>query len=553
MGRPRTIIDDKPGPRLSRRSDRVRKRELDSTNPVIKIGLMEEYDRIDFTLNGRFDVVDLEGEPIETNIESHHKWHIVPDVTIEAKAVFSILITAFARRDAADKLRKRLSAENHMARVAEVGEEILIERKSVSNNIKYRVLVGRWPTEREAKANIDILKEEFAPRVIRQIVKPTRGTVELFNDEFETNRLVERGVRFMPLDDDSNVMLHAVREGTGFHWEREVDRTYQGIIEIRLDHRALLLAFTELPLEKYLMGVVPSEMPASYPMEALKAQTVAARSEVLAKIGIKHLNDPFDICGTVHCQVYSGITNIHERTNEAIEATRGQVILLNNKVAEAVFSSCCGGHTENKVNVWNPPDSPHLQGYWDIADDSKLDKDEFDLTTEFDTERWINSKPDVWCNAAAHGDIPVILKKAERVFRWTVTFPHRELEGIIRRKSGEDIGTLINIIPLKRGLSGRLMEIEIQGTKRNIKVQRELNIRRVLSKSYLYSACFSIDVEYGETGAPLNFIFKGAGWGHGVGMCQVGAGVQAAKDRTFKTILHSYYPGTDIKKIYGGQ
>ncbi len=551
MGRPRTIAGDKPGPRTSRRSDRIRKRELDSINPVIKIGLMEEYDRIDFTLNGTFDVVDLEGEHIETNIESHHQWHVVPDLTTEAKAVFSILITAFARRDAADQLRKRLSAENHQARVAEVGEEILIERKSVSNNIKYRVLVGRWPTEREARTHLDTFKEEFTPRVVRQIVKPTKGTLELFNDEFSSNRLIERGVRFIPLNHESNVKLHAVREGTGFHWEREVDRTYQGIIEIRLDHRALLLAFTELPLEQYLMGVVPSEMPASYPMEALKAQSVAARSEVLAKIGIKHLNDPFDLCGTVHCQVYSGITNIHERANEAIEATRGQVILLNNKVAEAVFSSCCGGHTENKVNVWNPPDSPHLQGYWDIEEDSETAIEEIDLTREQDTDRWVSSKPEVWCNAAAHENIPVILKKAERYFRWTVKYPHRELEGIIRRKSGEDIGTLVNIIPLKRGISGRLMEIEIQGTKRNLRIQRELNIRHVLSKSYLYSACFTVDVDYGESGNPINFIFRGAGWGHGVGMCQVGAGIQAAKDRPYKKILNSYYPGTDLKKIYG--
>jgi len=551
MGRPRMITKDSSGPRQTRRSDRIRKRELDSINPIIKIGLMEEYDRINFRLIGSFDIIDLEGELIESVTGSDHGWYVVPDSTKEARAVFSILITAFARREAADKLRKKLSAENHPARVAEVGEEILIERKSVSNNIKYRVLVGRWQTEREARAHLEVFRDKFAPRVIRQIVKPTKGTIELFKDGNTDSRLIERGVRFIPLDDTSNVLLYAVRDGTGFHWEREVDRTYQGIIEIRLDHRALLLAFTELPLEQYLKGVVPSEMPANYPMEALKAQTVAARSEVLAKIGIKHLNDPFDLCGTVHCQVYSGITNIHPNSNEAIDATRGQVLLLNNKVAEAVFSSCCGGHTENKVNVWNPPESPHLEGYWDFPAGSDLKMDSIDLTKELDNDNWVNSKPEAWCNAGAFDDIPVILKKAERYFRWQVSYSHRELEGIIRRKLGEDIGTLINIIPLKRGVSGRLMEIEIQGSKRNIKVQRELNIRRILSPSYLYSACFSINVEYGDSGRPLNFIFKGAGWGHGVGMCQVGAGIQAAKKRKYTEILNSYYPGTTVKKIYG--
>jgi len=190
---------------------------------------------------------------------------------------------------------------------------------------------------------------------------------------------------------------------------------------------------------------------------------------------------------------------------------------------------------------------------WMNVSDAGIDltMNSIDLTKELDNDNWVNSKPEAWCNAGAFDDIPVILKKAERYFRWQVSYSHRELEGIIRRKLGEDIGTLINIIPLKRGVSGRLMEIEIQGSKRNIKVQRELNIRRILSPSYLYSACFSINVEYGDSGRPLNFIFKGAGWGHGVGMCQVGAGIQAAKKRKYTEILNSYYPGTTVKKIYG--
>ncbi len=534
----------------SRRGDKSRKRELIGPDPVIRVGLMEEYDKIEFQLDGAFDIVSLGGEILDENIKTDQIWHVVPDQTTEARAVYSVLTTAFGKRDAADSLRRTLSQKNYPSRVAEVGEEIIIDDRSIANNIKYRVLVGRFPTEREAKSHLDAFKNEFAPRIIRQIVRPSTGTIELFDEDFSHSRLIKDGIRLIPKTEESKVMLFAVREGTGFHWEREVDRVYDGIIEIRLDPRALLMALTELPLEQYLKGVVPSEMPASYPMEALKAQSVAARSEVLSKIGVKHLNDPFDLCANVHCQVYSGCTDVHERTNEAVEATRGQVLMLDGHVAEAVYSSCCGGHTENKVNVWNPPGAKHLEGRWDTGSESEFES-KYDLTSEIDVEKWINSSPSVWCNVNAFENMPRILAYSSRYFRWQVSYPRRELEDIIKRKSGEDIGTLMNIIPLKRGISGRLMEIEIQGTHKNLRIQRELNIRRVLSSSYLYSACFTVEVEFGEDFRPINFILNGAGWGHGVGMCQVGAGVMAGNKNNYRKILTHYYPATKVEKVYG--
>ncbi len=539
--------ESKPHPR---RMERVRKRELTGPDPIVRIGVMEEYDRIDFSLEGAFDLFDLEGNLIREELEADRRWHVSPDRTNEARAVYSVLTTAFAQRDSADHLRRILSQKNHPARVVEVGEEIYIAGKLISNNIKYRVLVGRFPTEREARKHLDAFREDFAPRVVRQVIRPTTGTVELYNDGFSFDQLIENGFRLVPKNDSSQVTLYAVREGTGFHWEREVDRTYPGVIEVRLDHRALLMALNELPLETYLKGVVPAEMPASYPFDALKAQAIAARSEVLSKIGVKHLNDPFDLCGMVHCQAYTGCSHMHKRASEAVEATRGQVLMMNGRVAEAVFHACCGGHTEDKVNVWNPPDAPHLKGGYDAPSDFKLSEN-LDLTQEGDVEKWVDSEPPMWCNVAAHQGLPEILARSEKYFRWHVSYSHRELEEIIRRKSGEDIGTLLDIIPLKRGVSGRLMEIEIQGTHRNLLVQRELNIRRILSPSYLYSACFTIEIDTTENGQPVNFHFHGAGWGHGVGMCQVGAGVMAAEGKGYKQILRHYYPGTTVEKVYG--
>ncbi|MCF7809752.1 SpoIID/LytB domain-containing protein [bacterium] len=533
-----------------RKVERIRKKELVGQDPTVRVGLMEEYDRIDFNVLDEYDLVTLSGEAIETGLRNDTRWHVVPDRTQEARAIYSILTTAFAKRDAADKLRRSLSQKNHPSRVVEVGEEVSIDGRLVANNIKYRVLVGRWSTEREARQHIDEFRENFAPRIVRQIVKPASGTIEIFNSDYTKSIMVDDGFKIMPKNPQAVVKLFDVREGTGFHWEREVDRIYPGVIEVCVDHRGMLMAITELPLELYLKGVVPAEMSSNYPLDALKAQAVAARSEVLSKIGLKHPNDPFDLCAHVHCQAYSGCSHYAERASQAVDETLGQVLMLDNRVAEAVYSACCGGHTEDKVNVWNPPDAAHLKGKWDASEDADLPTN-LDLSKELDIEKWISARPDVWCNTSNHMELPDILYNADRHFRWEVVYSRRELEEIIRRKSGEDIGNLVDIVPLQRGNSGRLMEIEILGTLKNLKVQRELNIRNILSHKYLESACFTVEVEDGADGRPINFILHGAGWGHGVGMCQVGAGVMASKGKTYKEILTHYYPGTRIEKIYG--
>jgi len=542
------VEEEKMAP-SSRRGDRVRRREFDASEPIVRIGLTEEYDRIDFSVSGEFDITDLTGSVIMEKVENLQRWHAVPETTKEARAVYSILVTAFAKRDGADKLRRSLIKKDYAARIVEVGSEVSIDGRAISNNVKYRVLVGRWNHERDARKSLDDFREEFVPRVVRQVLKPSTGTLDIQNEDFTLAKRLNDGFRIVPKSDDCQITLFDVREGTGFHWEREVDRVYPGILEIRVDHRGLLMALTELPLEEYLKGVVPAEMPASYPFESLKAQAIAARSETIAKIGLKHLNDPFDLCAHVHCQAYSGCSHRDDRASSAVDETRGQVLTLKSKVVESLYSACCGGHLEDKINVWNPPASPHLVSHWD-SPDSK-DFKEYDLKREQDVEKWVEESPKVWCNIKGRKDVPNILLSSERSFRWEVEYTRRELESIINRKSGEDIGELLDIIPLLRGDSGRLMEIEIQATKKNLRVQRELNIRNALSEKYLRSACFSIETDVNEDGRPVTFRFKGAGWGHGVGMCQVGAGVMAHEKRKCNAILKHYYPGTSIEQVFG--
>lgn len=520
------------------------------SQPMLRIGFMEGYDKIDFRVSGKFNITDLDGDPIFSGVSSALKWRSLLEQAHGATFIYSILVTACREEFQAMELVERLRRLYPQVRMQRLGGQLMIAGDMVNDNTKYRILAGAFETEAEAKKLLQKFSDEYAPRVIREKVKDPGGKIEVYDAEYDYSATLEGGFRIVPKSEKTTVTLYGVKVGSGFHWESTADREYKGVIEIRVGNDARLCAISEIPIDKYLRGVVPAEMPAGYPMEALKAQAVAARSEVLAKLGTKHLNDPYDFCANVHCQVYSGITNEAETTNEAVASTQGEVLYYEDNLCDAVYSAVCGGHTEHKHNVWNPPEEPYLQGIYDTMAKEKA-RPKLYLSREKDVRMWIEDRPDVFCSLNRE-NLPPILAYSKKYFRWEVSYSRKQLEEIIKERTKEDIGTLYDIIPQQRGVSGRLMEIEVLGSRKNIRIKKELNIRRALSPTYLRSACFVIDIEMGEMGTPLSFIFRGAGWGHGVGMCQIGAAVMALDGYKYKDILTHYYTGTHIRSVYGG-
>lgn len=518
--------------------------------PILRIGFMEGYEKIDFRVSGKFKVANLNGEPIFTEVTSHLKWRSLLEQGHGATFIYSILVTACREEAEAIELVEKLRRLYPQVRMQRLGGQLVIAGQMINDNTKYRILAGAFETEAEAKKLLQKFSEEYAPRVIREKVKDPTGKIEVYDAEYDYSAMIENGFRIEPLSDEATITLYGVKVGSGFNWESMADRTYRGVIEIRVGNDARLCAISEIPIDQYLKGVVPAEMPAGYPLESLKAQAVSARSEVLAKLGTKHINDPFDFCANVHCQVYSGTTNEAESTDEAVSSTQGEVLYYEDRICDAVYSAVCGGHTEHKHNVWNPPEEPYLQGKYDTKAEEK-DQPKLNLTREKDVRKWIEDRPDVFCSLN-RDNLPNILAYSKKYFRWEVSYSRKELEEIIKKRSGEDIGTLYDIIPQQRGVSGRLIEIEILGSRKNIRVKKELNIRRVLSPTYLRSACFVIDMEMGEIGTPMAFTFRGAGWGHGVGMCQIGAAVMALDGYNYRDILSHYYQDIEIRSAYGG-
>jgi SpoIID/LytB domain protein len=519
-----------------------------SAEPLLRIGFMEGYEKIDFRISGQFNLTDLDGDPVFSGVNSRLKWRSLVEGGHGATFIYSVLVTACREESEAIELVEKLRRLYPQVRMQRLGGQLVISGEMVNDNTKYRILAGAFETESEAKKLLAKFSDEYAPRIIREKVKDSRGKIEVYDAEYDYSTKLDDGFRIVPISRETTITLYGVKVGSGFQWESMSDRTYCGIVEIRVGNDARLCAVSEIPLDQYLRGVVPAEMPSGYPPEALMAQAVAARSAVLAKLGTKHLNDPYDFCANVHCQVYSGIVSEAESTNDAVTSTGGEVIYFEDNICDAVYSAVCGGHTEHKRNVWNPPDEAYLQGIYDALPNSN-DSLNLDLSHEKEVRKWIDERPEVFC-ALNRDNLPTLLAYSKKYFRWEVSYSRKELEDIIKKRTDEDIGILYDIIPLNRGVSGRLMEIEVLGSRKNIRIKKELNIRRALSPTYLRSAAFVIDIEMGEMGTPLAFHFRGAGWGHGVGMCQIGAAVMALDGYDHRKILAHYYQNVEVRSVY---
>lgn len=258
----------------------------------------------------------------------------------------------------------------------------------------------------------------------------------------------------------------------------------------------------------------------------------------------------FDVCADDHCQRYQGITRASTpQAIEAVSATRGEVLMYKGAICDARFSKCCGGAFEEFQNCWENVKHPYLIR----QRDSKTEKRIPDLTIETEADKWIRTSPVAFCNTQDKKILSQVLNNYDQetadFYRWKVSYSQQELSELIHQRSGIDFGQIIDLIPVERGTSGRLVRLKIVGTLRTLIIGKELEIRRTLSTSHLYSSAFVVDKEYGDE-FPSRFILTGAGWGHGVGLCQIGAAVMGEQGYKYEEILSHYYPGSRLEKQY---
>lgn len=384
---------------------------------------------------------------------------------------------------------------------------------------------------------------------------------------------------FTPQNDDISFTLEDVTIGVDFHWERKEAQTFLGKLRFVVDEDKLW-AINELPVERYLASVISSEMSATSSLELLKAHAVISRSWLLVQMrrrkaiemGIQTASAPvkvsdeegvvwydsdahtlFDVCADDHCQRYQGITKATSpHVEEAIKATRGQLLMNGKEICDARFSKCCGGVSEEYEYCWDNTHKPYLLS---VVDNAPLGTaPTIDLADEKTAQEWILSSPEAFCNTKDVAVLGQVLnnydQETQDFYRWTVDFTQSKLAELIRRKSGLDFGDIIDLQPLERGKSGRITRLKIVGTKLTRIIGKELEIRRTLSESHLYSSAFVVERSEIVNDIPQHFRLIGAGWGHGVGLCQIGAAVMGEKGYRYDEILHHYYQTAAIEAQY---
>ncbi|MDR0420954.1 MAG: SpoIID/LytB domain-containing protein [Prevotellaceae bacterium] len=369
--------------------------------------------------------------------------------------------------------------------------------------------------------------------------------------------------------------LTDVTIGVEFHWQRKENQKFKGALQFIIENEKIT-AVNIIGVEDYLICVISAEMSATSSMELLKAHAVISRGWLLAQIKksekinenktvYKSITETeteyirwwdredhtcFDVCADDHCQRYQGITRANTAyVIDAVEATRGLALTADGKICDARFSKSCGGVMEKFENTWEPVEHSYLQGFADTDDEKAID-----LTIEENANKWIYSAPASFCNTNDKTILSQVLNDYDQetcdFYRWKVQYTQAEISELAYRRSGFDFGEIIDIIPIKRGTSGRIIKLKIIGTKLVKIIGKELMIRRTFSNTHLYSSAFVVEKSNEQNGIPQVFTFIGAGWGHGVGLCQIGAAVMGAKGYDYIKILAHYFPNSKLEKLY---
>ena len=382
---------------------------------------------------------------------------------------------------------------------------------------------------------------------------PTKKIVEGEQRVYMDNGLIQwngdsfKELLFFPIEPDKNLIkVKNVMIGKQFHWQQQEDQSFQGALHLIIEEGEIT-AINIISTERYLTSVISSEMSAMASIELLKAHAVISRSWLLAQLTAqKNDNNPscgtendeeivrwynrsahqhYDVCADDHCQRYQGVTKVTtDVAKEAVEQTRGEILIYNGEICDTRFSKCCGGMTEKFSTCWEDKDYPYL-----------------------------TNVIDPYCGMANQQILRQVMVNYDQqttdFYRWTVTYSQQELHDLIMAKTGIDFGDIIDLEPLARGTSGRIYRLKIVGSKRSLIIGKELEIRKALSTSHLFSSAFEVKKQ-GEGSVPEQFTLEGAGWGHGVGLCQIGAAVMGEKGFKYKEILLHYYQGAKVERIY---
>ncbi|MBN1947082.1 MAG: SpoIID/LytB domain-containing protein [Bradymonadales bacterium] len=506
-------------------------------DPLIDVGLVEGKEEIRFRPDQPITVLPMgEGGPVielpadleyrvsllEGNGGTYRYWAVV------ARQLES-------DRQALASLREEWQALNLATQTFGLGSFFAIQGVTFDN--RQTILAVGGMEDRQAALDLaETLERDYGlpPELHAELVEFPSGELELVAPELGI-RIRHRDLLWIETPQGGRYQVPGDTFSIGDSSRREEDRAFAGTLIFAVDRQGKLVLINQLPAERLLEGTLPAEIYPSAPMEALKAQAVAARSVLLAELGVRHLADPYMLCARQHCQVYRGVAVESARTSRAVRETRGQVLLHGDYIAHAVYSASCGGYGGNYADTWGHQPVGYLAGRFDgevVPEAFRLGLNEENLSD------FLTAPVDSYCNIQEFG--------GSNTFRWRVQHTAEELGQIVNQR--HEVGTLRRLEILRRDSSGRVILLRIVGDRNTVEVERELPIRRALGG--LRSALFIMDQQTGADDGLTGVTFVGGGFGHGVGLCQTGAIGAAQRGIDYLSILAHYYPQTRVQTLW---
>jgi SpoIID/LytB domain protein len=518
----------------------TRRLDFRNGNPVIPVRLMEGNSSVTFVSFGRLRLranARVDGQHVEKVVEgpAGASWQVRLVEGTPAEVVARIQMAELAFDDKVGLVEAQEAWEERGLKVTWVvfGAVYGIAGKVIDTR-RYVLLVDAPPAPVSALAaeQARILAQfQIRTSLLEEVRRPAHATFELLDADGTpivraVDQLVVESLEGAPIE------VRRVEYGVGYDFHNFEDRKYRGSVQFAADRTGRIAVVNQVGLEDFLRGLVPAEIFAKAHLEALKAQAVTARAEVLAKVGLKHVADPYLLCSEQHCAVYRGVTGEVASTNAAVDATRGEMLFdERGRLVDAVYSAVCGGHTEHNEVVWGGVPNASLRGRPDVLGDKTITAPSADLKTFLGTEG------PYACRLSSFS-VP-------SKFRWEKRFTGPEVD---EKLSSFGVGRVMAMTVSERGVSGRARLLQVSGEDGATTIRGELTIRRLFSN--LNSAMFQIRAERDAKGRPTAWFFSGGGWGHGVGMCQTGAVGRAEAGHSYREILSHYFNGATVSRVY---
>jgi stage II sporulation protein D len=512
-----------------------RRVDFKNANPVIPVRLMENASSVTFSAKGRLKL-KLAGK-IEKTIDTAPGalWTVKVRQSTAAVVVAAIQLAEFPFIDKAGLAAAQTEMEAQGLKVTSrvLGGVFGIAGKVIDNR-RYLLMIDEpaRPLEQAQTRQAELLQQTgIRTTLLEELQVPPTAILEVLDADGASVGLAEDRIVADPVE-GATIDVRKVEYGVGYDNHSFEDRSYRGSLQLSADRNGKIAATNLIGLEDLLKGLVPSEIFSRAHLEALKAQAVTARGEVLAKIGLKHHADPYLLCTEQHCAVYRGVSGEAATTNAAVEATRGEALFdESGKLVDSVYSAVCGGHTENNDIVWGGVPNASLRGRPDTLPGFKP-KGAPSALTDFLTLDAPHA-----CRLSSFAQLAK--------YRWEKRFTAKELD---EKTAALKLGSIFSLSVVERGVSGRARLLNLSGENGATQIRGELNIRRLFGM--LNSAMFEVRLEKDAKGRPATWIFTGGGWGHGVGMCQTGAIGRAEAGQSYREILAHYYNGATVAPIY---